>query len=172
MSHPTDNDPDFQKEQRAFVLYQDGIAQWLVVIQSNVCWCDFAIYREFEDGTDEPLMLFRPKHWQGSGDEEPWSNDAESTMEGHVKWDGCTEFKASDHFCDGADSYQELSDVIQETMAAAHLLMCEVSRARGKESNLDWDAPPAERLQRFTRKPVELPEKWDPNHQTGATTNA
>lgn len=158
MTHPIDNDPEFAKERCAFMLHDgEGLARWLVVVAASYFWCDFAIYEATGWEIDNESPLFRPKDWRGTGDERPWSNDSESTVSGFVKWDGCTEFEASSHFCDGAESYARMYEAIQFTMRNAHSLMIEVAALRGKEASMLWEPQGAASSPVYKAKPFELP---------------
>lgn len=166
MTNPIDNDPEFAKEQRAFMLYdREGLARWLVVLASSHFWCDFAIYEAIGWEVDDESPLFEMKD-RRAPDYESWSNNCATTMNGFVKWDGCTEFSAHAHFCDAAESCAKLYEVIQFTMRTARALMSEVAQLRGKEPNLDWDTPYTRDPLMYDAKAFELPEKWDPYHQS------
>lgn len=148
-------DEEPQKEQQAFMLHDgDGIAQWLVVVDATYLWCDFAIYEATGWEVDNESPLFELKNRRSSVECASWSNACDPTMTGYVKWDGCTEFTASAHFCDAADSYETLHTVIQETMNRAHQLMTKL----GNDESPDWTAP--ETGWRFRVEPYALPEPW------------
>lgn len=154
MTHHIHNDPEFQQEQQAFMLHDgDGIARWLIVPSSTYHWCDFAIYEAVGHEVDDESPLFELKGRRSSAECTAWSNACEPTMTGYIKWDGCTEFSASAHFCDAAESYAKLSDVIQETMLRAHRLM-----SGQCDSNLDWDEPKG--AQMYRAESYALPEPW------------
>jgi hypothetical protein len=89
-------------------------------------WTNFEIYSVCytDDQTIPPILMFLPEGWTASPtDAKPWSPKSVKTIEGHIKWDGCTEFKGSDHFCHGANSYRELHAVIQFTLFKASTFM-------------------------------------------------
>lgn len=111
--------------------------KWLIRLKSSGAhWCNFTIYSVTY--TLEGVQHFLPKRWKSSPDDAvPWTTDAEFTVDGFIKWDGCTEFNATDHFCNGPESYAELHTVIQLMLKAAHSLMLSLKTERN--AGLDWE---------------------------------
>ena len=158
------NDAESQKVQRAFFLRENDddarSVRWLIVLSANPWWCDFGIYEAtgWEVHDNSPLFLVRG--WRSSDQVTAWSNDCEPIMTGHVKWDGCSEFRASAHFCDAANAYSVFGEVIQITMAKARELMSDRSVALKKEPYFDWELPYTQYPILFDAVPYELPERW------------
>ncbi len=70
-------------------------------------------------------LMFLPEGWEASPeDARPWSEKSEKTVDGSIKWDGCSDFTIPQtHFCHGAESFAELHAVIQFTLGYAHTLL-------------------------------------------------
>lgn len=88
---------------------------WLVRYQHSAHWLDFQAYEvASEDGDGGRLYL--KKDWTSSGDMVSSLDEAEVTIDGHVKWDGCCEMSFGDHrphFC-GAGDVEEYTTVMRE----------------------------------------------------------
>lgn len=81
-----------------------GSFGWLVRYEHTDTWLDFKAYECIGEEThpNAGRKLFYKKDWRTSSDHAESIEDAEVTVEGFVKWDGCSEMSAgrlSPHFC-------------------------------------------------------------------------
>jgi hypothetical protein len=87
-----------------------GACGWLIrYTLANECWMDFKAYealgKDYEPAANDPYggAIFRRKGVRGSGNETENPDEAES-IDGFVKWDGCSEIETGrQHFCGRAD---------------------------------------------------------------------
>jgi hypothetical protein len=85
-----------------------GSFGWLVRYEHSDTWLDFKAY-ECVGEESHPRVgrkLFYKKDWRTSSDHAETMEEAEVTIDGFVKWDGCSEMSAgrlSPHFCGRRD---------------------------------------------------------------------
>ncbi len=128
--------------------------QWYIRLSvQGTHWVDFALYNVCYRDDNTGVLMFLPEGWTASPEDAcPWSEKSGASIKGFIKWDGCTEFSASDHFCFGAESIAEFHAAIQFALEKAHTFL----DAEWKPVAPDLTTHFLKEMQLFDRQPEVL----------------